>query len=233
MTLGSTTYNSLSVYKGATGNDQHSSPQTYFVITDGGGSDGNNGLTSATAWATTARADSQLLTTGQAVAVRTGGVWTEYRVGPYNPNNLFNYSEPLLANLVLQSANVTQASFTENGLTNGIQFPAVNETDYAYVLESQMQPNTTYTISVYAVRSDAQPVTGNEFKLRFSGTSVTPTNVQLVSGSLYRVSATSTTGSSVTANANGILRSGNAIGFRVSGYQINLGATLQPYTKKP
>lgn len=138
-----------------------------------------------------------------------------------------------LTDLVQLSGTATQAAFTENGLTNGIGFPAVNETDYADVLESGMQSNTQYTISVYVVRTDAAAVVAGNFQFRFSNTSIAMGSCALVSGALYRCRATATTPGSVIANANGVIRSGNAIGMRFSGFQINAGAALAAYTKTP
>jgi hypothetical protein len=249
--IGSNTYSSLGTYEGATLQDQHSTPQIYFVITDGGGSDLNNGLTVATAWATAARAEQQYLPGNQQVVSSTSGVWTLSYPGPYNPNNSIPYSDPLLANWPTLSTGITQGSInltTDNSilLSNGVHFPAVKEADFAYstINAITVQPLSQYTISAYCANDIPgvfNPLGGANAQayFRFNNTTINSGIVTTRVGltNLYRIYVTATTGATVTKTTGwGINRSAITVqqaGFICSGLQVNAGSTPTAYSPTP
>lgn len=149
--------------------------------------------------------------------------------------NLAPYSEPLLANLNTSAGAITQAAFTEQGLSNGIQFPGGTLATNAYAYENvaagiSAGEGLTFTFSCYVVMDDGsapKPGAGSnnpsaDFTLVVAGYGTTHT-VNQISGSLYRVSATATVAIPRTLTAwFGVLKyTGNTTkGFRVSGFQI-------------
>jgi len=152
-------------------------------------------------------------------------------------------SEPAsLSDVGNYTAGITTAAFTEGGLSGGVQFPATTGiTEFARPYISSLATSTAYTLSVYVVMNDGsapnpvESTSSGDFALIIdNGFTGTPT-VELVSGSLYRVSGTRTTGGSIITGQVGINRytgqSGKA--FRVTGYQIVTGATAQNYAKTP
>ena len=155
---------------------------------------------------------------------------------PIRQRNLLKWSEPLITNLGVKSATVTQANFTENGLSNGIQFPSNNLLEYAY-LNFPYTLGKIYNFSVFVVMDDGgQPTvtnntTSGDFCLVLSNGLASFNSVQHISGNLYRVN-----GSATISNANqsaGVVRyaTQSGKGFRVTGYQLELSPSATTYQR--
>lgn len=163
------------------------------------------------------------------------GLVAEYR---FNQRNLLKWSEPLLSNVGVRSA-VAQANFTENSLSNGIQFPALQRLDYAYLTNFVCTPNTIYSFSAFIIMDDnSVPRPGGnidpnkDFQILVNGVATTIFNVVNISNNLYRVSINITSPSWTNTNT-GIVRyaTQSGKGFRVTGYQLELGTQATTYQK--
>jgi hypothetical protein len=180
-----------------------------------------------------------------AATVSTGGTnVSQITLASVLRTNLFPTSEPLLADLSSKTGTLLQGSFTDRGLSNGLSFPAVAQSDYGYETVT-VEVGKTYTISAYVRMADqSAPVPGGnsstgDFCLVINGTVVAnPVAIALAGtppgadAGLYRVTATVTIGSLITTNA-GISRytTSSGRGFLVSGIQVEVAAAATSYIK--
>lgn len=163
------------------------------------------------------------------------GLVAEYKMAK---NNLLNYSEPLLSQVEAKSATVTQANFTEKGLTNGIGFPALAQLDFAYIKNYTCDDTVGYTISLFVVMDDGSaPRLGNgintDMQLLIGGNTLSGGVVTLIEGNLYRISSFNPPNARSAKVNNGVIRYAAQSGksFRITGYQLSRGTILQPYEK--
>jgi hypothetical protein len=188
---------------------------------------------------------------GSVSGVLSNVAWISYGGAPaYTPRNYLQHPEPVVATDFNGDANscnnCTQASFSENGLTNGVHWDGSTSTPAnAYFTTYSawpLQPNTDYTISAYFVRDDGGVVTGLPFYWRVGagpyGTSVGfgMPNCSLVSGALYRCWQAFNTGAAgVNQYSNGVGRVANPgnVAIRFTGLMINPGTTPAAYSASP
>ena len=153
--------------------------------------------------------------------------------------NIFSYSEPLLANLSSYGSGITQASFTELGLTNGVHFPADATFEFAY-----QRPNVaivsgnTYTLTGYVVMDDHSVPnpgygvngTGYDFGPYLGTYYCAYPTVSYISNYTYRIACTFP-GGTYTEPDVGWARNTNMTGkgFRVTGWQLELASSVSPY----
>ena len=151
----------------------------------------------------------------------------------------FAHSEPLLADLATATGGITQASFSECGLTNGAHFPATSVQEAAYLSGTYVN-GTPHCISVFVVMDDASAprpgISSNasaDFTMLAGADDIEiAANVHVVGagGNLYRCWG-------ITSNFfflnNGVIRFAGQSGkaFRISGFQVNAGKYPLPYIK--
>lgn len=162
------------------------------------------------------------------------GLWVEE-----GTTNLFVNTDGLLATYT--NSNVTQAATALTNFSSSIQFGNNALVRFAYKTVT-WTAGTPYTFSAYIQMDDAGvPVPGLQASgydlgivlqggLRSTASNVT---VELVSGSLYRISMQYTPASSGASANNGIIKytQMTARGFRVAGYQIEAKAYRTSYAE--
>jgi hypothetical protein len=175
--------------------------------------------------------------------------------------NLWPFSEPTLAE-VYNPPNVTQPGIMNDlGLTNWIVFPTLDgathtsaSVNWVFSVPFNLIETSTYVFSVFVKMEDlSAPAHGEEwpagagvfdFGLTVnSGTGVGFVGYQqaLISGNVYRVSATHVAGPGYDFNGNTVMGIGrfgyhrhhSGKGFAVSGFQVELGTTVGAYTHTP
>ena len=178
----------------------------------------------------------QILNTPQEGLLKKG-LTAEYRM---DQRSLLKWSEPLLSQISTKSAGVTQANFNENGLSNGIQYPPIAQLDYAYASGHTAVNNNTYTLTTYVVMNDnsipnpSAVSTSGDFCLLIGGTvALTNIIVSQVAGNLYKVTGVKNSATWSDATSFGVVRyaTQSGKGFRVTGYQLELGSVPTPYQK--
>jgi hypothetical protein len=157
--------------------------------------------------------------------------------------NLVPYSEPIVGTQLADcTSGVTQANFTEGGLINGAQFAAsTGITEFARFEIAAMLPSTQYTFSVYVVMDDAsapvvsESTNAGDFALVIDSTFTGSPTVTNVSGALYRVNGTLTTGGTLLSTQTGVNRYAGQSGkaFRISGFQLIPGSAAGTYSENP
>lgn len=189
------------------------------IITDAG-------TTTSGAAATFARASAATLDGvdyGSGAPRYQGGVWIEEGT----TNNFLN-TDGLLA--TYSSGNVTQATTPLTSFASSIQFGDNTAVRNAYKQHTYTL-GVQYTFSAYVQMDDnGVPLpglqsAGYDFRIILQGNNVssaTNVAVELVSGSLYRISVPYTATATGLSNSNGIVKytQNSARGFRVAGYQI-------------
>lgn len=142
--------------------------------------------------------------------------------------NLLYPSEPTVAQLA-STGNLSNAASVWPGFARSLLFASVPSHCWGY-LSAAIAPGNVYTLSVYVLISGGAPVfssvlpTSDGMLVSF-GDAVVATDVQRISGDLYRVSFTGTSASGSPANHGVVKYSGNsARSFWVMGYQLELGA---------
>jgi hypothetical protein len=161
------------------------------------------------------------------------GVWVEEGTA-----NLFVNTDGLLA--TYSSSNVTQAGSALTGFGSSIQYGDNSVVRFAYKSYTHTV-GVTYTFSAYVQMDDGGvPVVGAQTSgadftiVNHGGIVSTLTNciIELVSGSLYRVSITRAATSAASAN-NGIVKytQNSARGFRIAGYQLELKGYRTSYAE--
>jgi hypothetical protein len=154
--------------------------------------------------------------------------------------NIWNISEPALADLPTRSAGVQDKDpFPHRSFTQGIYYPGNTGADeYAYA-QPGLGANTTYTVSIYVVMDDGgapvvnQSSTSGDFVVIVEGGIVGTATVEHVGGALYRVQVTHPVDSTVNSGSVGVARyTGNSQrGFTVTGYQTELGSSATAYIR--
>jgi hypothetical protein len=148
--------------------------------------------------------------------------------------NLLTYSEGTVAQLGV-SSNVTDAASTISGFANSIAFADNASQRFAYKVLG-LTVGQTHTFSVYMQMDDASiPVPGattgtGDFSLIVNSSIQSSVSVQLISGSLYRVSA-SVAGTTTAGTNFGIIKYTGQSNktFRVTGYQLEQSSTPTEY----
>jgi len=161
---------------------------------------------------------------------------------PIRQRNLLKWSEPLLAQSSSKSGTVLQANFVENSLSNGIQFPAATQTDYAYITNFQGITGINYTFSIFVVMDDGSiPNPGSstditrDFSIIMGGYAIinsVPKSIVNIIGNLYRVSV-NYSASAWASPSCGVARyaTQSGKGFRVTGYQLELSPSATTYQR--
>jgi hypothetical protein len=156
--------------------------------------------------------------------------------------SLINWSEPLCQGnqMGICSAGVTNANFTENGLSNGAHVVATSGiTELAKYTVTALQTGTAYNISFYIVMDDgnapnpAEGTSSGDFAVVIDNGFTSAPTVTQISGSLYRINANKTTAGSLLNSQCGINRytGQGGRGFRVTGFMIVTGSSMPSYLK--
>jgi hypothetical protein len=156
------------------------------------------------------------------------------RVPKAGKRNLSPLSEPTFAQLTNKTG-VTDAANGLPGFDGTIQFPGGAVGNRIAYRDHGVEPNTEYTLSCFVRMDDgAAPVPGTDFTLVIGNSSsgvfeLAPVEV---SPGLWRVSRNATSLSSDLQNT-GVFKtdSNSARGFRVSGFQLEAGASLTAYQR--
>ena len=153
--------------------------------------------------------------------------------------NLFLSSEGGLSTLSSVSTGISGIVNGIEGFDNALAFPTNDAARNAY-RSCVLVSGNVYTLSCYIKMDDGSaPVpggqsSGNDFGFVINGGLINSGyTVQLVSGTLYRVSVSYTATSTVTSSNNGIVKytQNSAKTFRATGYQIELSSSVTAYQK--
>lgn len=152
--------------------------------------------------------------------------------------NTVTFSEPTSAAQVNTQIGAVFETGTIPGFNGCVRIPDNASTKYVYMTGGG-RSSTQYTFSFYAqLDNGGVPLgggNGRDFYCLVGGSSVTSNSaftVTNVSGSLYRVKVTGTTGTSNIARF-GVVKStsSSATGITVSGFQVELGNTMTNYQR--
>lgn len=155
--------------------------------------------------------------------------------------NLISISEPLLAQVSVKSADITQASPTISGFARALQVPAGPAASYAYMAAS-VSSGVSYTISFYVQMADnSVPVPGGSALASFDfvpiigGQPVSSWSLSSIGAGVYKVTGSCTLTGTPNPSLNGVVRylanSGKA--FKVTGFTLqenSAGATPSTIT---
>jgi hypothetical protein len=156
------------------------------------------------------------------------------RVPSTGQRNLSPLSEPTIAQLNT-STGIADAALGLPDFDGTLQFPGGTVGNRIGYRDHGVEPNTEYTISCFVRMDDgAAPVPGTDFALVISnnGDSVNFATPVEVAPGLWRVARTATSLSTGPRNT-GLLKvdTHSARGFRVSGFQVEAGASLTAYQR--
>lgn len=153
--------------------------------------------------------------------------------------NRFTNTDGLLATYA--TSNVTQATSGFTGFANAVQFGDNSLQRSAYKTNYSLASGTAYAFSFYIQMDDGSvPVPGGQTDagadftiVNHGGVVSTLTNcvVDLISGTLYRVSLTRT--ATGTGTNNGVVKytTNSAKGFKIGGFQMEAAATMTSYAE--
>ncbi len=187
--------------------------------------------------ATFTRSSVAYLSTGTQVAANAPryetGKFAQAWFGEEGTRNLWVYSDPTaLSQLdVYGNVSIATAGSVDARFSGGVVFGDNSVTRYAYKTPS-LTASTTYSVSAFIKMNDgSQPVPGTDFRFVLAGVAFTPTNVKLVTGTLYRVWGSYSTPSSITSYNTGVVKytGSSAKGFSVSGFQVEQKAYATSY----
>lgn len=152
---------------------------------------------------------------------------------PIIVNNLLTMSEGNVTTYPTRGG-VSNAPISIAGFDNSIEFGDNSVVRYAYKDNFLPTIGVTYNLSFFVEMEDGGvPVlsSSGDFRLVINGAVSTTNVVELVSGSIYRVSGFST--ATMTVRSMGCVKysTQSARKFKISGIQLTEGAELLPYKK--